>query len=77
MPVLQQTLFHGKTSGFSLEDKYLKRAGLDYWDKLKVCYYDSFRGKRKYKGHDFYYQQQKQPIHMLTLNIPTTVLLFW
>ncbi len=28
--------------GFSLEDKYLKRAGLDYWHLLDVYYYDSF-----------------------------------
>ena len=28
--------------GFALSDKYLKRAGLDYWDKLDVTYYDSY-----------------------------------
>ena len=28
--------------GFSIEDRYLKRAGLDYWDKLKVYTYKSF-----------------------------------
>lgn len=28
--------------GFSLDDKYLKRAGLDYWSSLEVHYYDSF-----------------------------------
>ena len=28
--------------GFSLDDKQLKRAGLDYWNELNVCYYDSF-----------------------------------
>ncbi|NMA66410.1 MAG: tRNA (uridine(34)/cytosine(34)/5-carboxymethylaminomethyluridine(34)-2'-O)-methyltransferase TrmL [Clostridiaceae bacterium] len=27
--------------GFSIEDKYLKRAGLDYWKYLKLRYYDS------------------------------------
>ncbi|RKX84742.1 MAG: tRNA (uridine(34)/cytosine(34)/5-carboxymethylaminomethyluridine(34)-2'-O)-methyltransferase TrmL [Spirochaetes bacterium] len=27
--------------GFSVDDKYLKRAGLDYWNLLKVSYYDS------------------------------------
>lgn len=25
--------------GFSTEDKYLKRAGLDYWDKVKITYH--------------------------------------
>lgn len=28
--------------GFSVEDKYLKRAGLDYWHLLDITYYDSF-----------------------------------
>ncbi|AUN15635.1 tRNA/rRNA methyltransferase [[Clostridium] sordellii] len=28
--------------GFSMEDKYLKRAGLDYWDLVDIQYYDSF-----------------------------------
>lgn len=46
--------------GFSLEDKYLKRAGLDYWDKLEVYYYDSFQEVReKYAGHNFYYATTK------------------
>ncbi len=28
--------------GFSVDDKYLKRAGLDYWKYLDIRYYDSF-----------------------------------
>jgi len=31
-----------KPLGFSVEDRYLKRAGLDYWDKVNIKYYDSF-----------------------------------
>ena len=27
--------------GFSTDDKMLKRAGLDYWEFVKVMYYDS------------------------------------
>lgn len=30
-----------KPLGFEVTDKNLKRAGLDYWDKLDVTYYDS------------------------------------
>ena len=26
--------------GFAIDDKKLKRAGLDYWDKLDITYYD-------------------------------------
>lgn len=36
------TLHLVRPLGFSLEDKYLKRAGLDYWDIAKIKYYDSF-----------------------------------
>ena len=31
-----------KPTGFSFEDKYLKRAGLDYWSDVDVNLYDSF-----------------------------------
>ena len=27
--------------GFSTDDKMLKRAGLDYWQRRKITYYDS------------------------------------
>lgn len=35
-------LFLIKPLGFSIEDRYLKRAGLDYWHLLNVHIYDSF-----------------------------------
>ena len=28
--------------GFEIDDRKLKRAGLDYWDKLDITYYDSY-----------------------------------
>ena len=31
-----------KPLGFSVEDKYLKRAGLDYWKELDIRYYENF-----------------------------------
>ena len=30
-----------KPLGFEIDDRKLKRAGLDYWDKLNITYYDS------------------------------------
>ena len=27
--------------GFEVSDKYLKRAGLDYWNDVEIFYYDS------------------------------------
>lgn len=32
-----------KPFGFSLSDKYLKRAGLDYWNLINIYYYDDFQ----------------------------------
>ncbi|MDD4171688.1 MAG: tRNA (uridine(34)/cytosine(34)/5-carboxymethylaminomethyluridine(34)-2'-O)-methyltransferase TrmL [Syntrophomonas sp.] len=44
-----------KPLGFSVEDRYLKRAGLDYWDKVDVKIWDSFDEFHKaYQGHRFY-----------------------
>lgn len=31
-----------KPLGFSLDDRYVKRAGLDYWDRVRLYTYDSF-----------------------------------
>ena len=31
-----------KPLGFEIDDRKLKRAGLDYWDKLDITYYGSF-----------------------------------
>ena len=38
----QSTLHLVKPLGFSLEDRQLKRAGLDYWDEVDVRPWDSF-----------------------------------
>ncbi len=40
--VTKSTLHLIKPLGFSVEDKYLKRAGLDYWNLLDIYYYDNF-----------------------------------
>ena len=39
--------------GFSIDDKHLKRAGLDYWDKLEIEKHDSFKDfLEKYKPEE-------------------------
>lgn len=49
-----------KPLGFSVEDKYLKRAGLDYWHLVDVRYYDSFEELQKmYLSARFYYATTK------------------
>ena len=41
--------------GFSVEDKYLKRSGLDYWNELDIYYYDSFKEfEEKHSGRRFW-----------------------
>ena len=40
--------------GFSIDDKHLKRAGLDYWDLLEVHVHPDFASvERMLKGHLF------------------------
>ncbi|MFD1780651.1 tRNA (uridine(34)/cytosine(34)/5-carboxymethylaminomethyluridine(34)-2'-O)-methyltransferase TrmL [Fredinandcohnia salidurans] len=42
--------------GFSTEDKMLKRAGLDYWEFVKIHYYDSLEELfKKYQDGEFYF----------------------
>lgn len=44
-----------KPLGFSIEDRYLKRAGLDYWDKVEVKIWERFEDLvQDYKGRQFY-----------------------
>lgn len=45
-----------KPIGFEISDRTLKRAGLDYWDKLDVTYYDSYEDfLTKNEGAEAYY----------------------
>ena len=51
--------------GFEISDRQLKRAGLDYWDKLDVTYYDGlddFFSKNK-DGKFFYYTTKGRLVH--------------
>ncbi|MDR7870595.1 MAG: tRNA (uridine(34)/cytosine(34)/5-carboxymethylaminomethyluridine(34)-2'-O)-methyltransferase TrmL [Tissierellaceae bacterium] len=46
--------------GFSVDDKHLKRAGLDYWNLVDIHYYDSFDELlQKYPEGNFYYATTK------------------
>lgn len=51
-----------KPLGFSVEDKYLKRAGLDYWHLVKVHYHENFAEVlQHFAGRKFYYCSKKAP----------------
>ena len=42
--------------GFEVTDKYLKRAGLDYWKDAEIFYYDGFKElKDKFPAANFYF----------------------
>jgi tRNA (cytidine/uridine-2'-O-)-methyltransferase len=46
--------------GFSTEDRYLKRAGLDYWHLVSVHYHDSFAAVADLLvGRSFYFNTTK------------------
>ncbi len=46
--------------GFSLSDKYLKRAGLDYWESVNITKYDTLEQLQKeYPTSNFYYLTTK------------------
>jgi len=50
--------------GFNINEKMLKRAGLDYWDKLDVTIYDNFE--------DFMQKNPDAKIYMATTKAPQT-----
>ena len=46
--------------GFKTDNKYLKRAGLDYWNLIEIYYYDSFEQLLEKNPHGtFYYATTK------------------
>ena len=54
-----------KPLGFEVSDRQLKRAGLDYWDKLDIFYYDGlddFFEKNK-SGNFFYFTTKGKSVH--------------
>lgn len=58
---LTDTVLHlVRPLGFSVDDKHLKRAGLDYWHLVEIHYYDSFDEViKKYPSNTFYYATTK------------------
>ena len=50
--------------GFEVTDKYLKRAGLDYWNLVDIRYYDSIEEvmAKYYNGSNFWFYSTKSKI---------------
>src|ERR1700730_16830874 len=51
----QSTLHLVKPLGFSLNDRQLKRAGLDYWNDVRLKLWDSFDALRRSQSTDANY----------------------
>ena len=50
--------------GFKIDDKKLKRAGLDYWQYLDISYYDSLdEFFQKNDGQFFYFTTKGRHVH--------------
>jgi len=51
--------------GFEVSDKHLKRAGLDYWDKLDIFYYDGLSDffEKNPDGKFFYFTTKGRSVH--------------
>jgi tRNA (cytidine/uridine-2'-O-)-methyltransferase len=51
-----------KPMGFEVDDKKLKRAGLDYWHQLDITYYEGYDDfMSKHKDAEIYYFSTKAP----------------
>jgi len=79
----QSTLHLVKPLGFSLDDRELKRAGLDYWTEVSVKLWDSFDALRRAqpphanyfflttKSKRLYYEARFQPDDFLVFGAET------
>ena len=64
--------------GFMIDDRKLKRAGLDYWDKLDITYYDSLDDFfEKNAGAQVFYFSTKAPRAYTEPHYPSPVFLMF
>ena len=63
-----------KPLGFEIDDRKLKRAGLDYWDKLDITYYDSLENLlEKNKNETMFFYTTKAPRAYTDVSYPKRV----
>ena len=64
--------------GFTIDDRKLKRAGLDYWDKLDITYYDGLEDfYAKNEGAEVFYFSTKAPRSYTEISYPENVFLMF
>lgn len=57
--------------GFSVSDKYLKRAGLDYWNSVDIHFHKDFASlQKKYRNIPFYFVTTKGGLVYSDLTYP-------
>lgn len=67
-----------KPMGFTVDDKKLKRAGLDYWYLLDITYYDGLEDfYRKHKDGNFFYMTTKGTHIYSDVTFPENTYLFF
>ena len=63
--------------GFSFEDKYLKRAGLDYWDLATIKKYDSIEEFMSANPGEYFYASTKAPRNHVDTKYPEDCYIFF
>ncbi|MBE6554738.1 MAG: tRNA (uridine(34)/cytosine(34)/5-carboxymethylaminomethyluridine(34)-2'-O)-methyltransferase TrmL [Ruminococcaceae bacterium] len=64
--------------GFAIDDKKLKRAGLDYWDKLDITYYDGLNDFfKKHPDAEIFYFTTKARHGYTEITYPAEVFLMF
>lgn len=67
-----------KPMGFTVDDRKLKRAGLDYWDKLNITYYENLdEFLTRNAGEAMYYFTTKAPRRHTDVTYPERVFLVY
>lgn len=67
-----------KPLGFAIDDRKLKRAGLDYWHELDITYYENLTDfNEKNPSADIYYFSTKAPRAYTEITYPAHVFLMF
>lgn len=67
-----------KPIGFEISDRTLKRAGLDYWDKLDVTYYEKYEDfLRQNEGEEMFFFSAHGKMTHTEINYPDGVFLIF
>ncbi len=58
-----------KPLGFKIDDKYIKRAGLDYWENVKLTIHNDYNSFEKFsRGSNLFFASTKGEINYYDIN---------